>query len=260
MALTLSDLQCLRCGVRASHPVGQIPPNVLSELGWDMPWVYLSTESCIHIFKVHSDLQEFDVLALPAVINRGLLIRETHRPRCLVASYVLEGARYIATMKRAPRCEIWVTTFHRSKPKQTKALLKRGEILRSHKSGAMPTLHYQEREGLQITLYNAPACPKLQIAELRPAESHRVTSLTKLLNHTDSLTSTYFFKFLSGLTRLLISEPLPPGQLDLSRDAHAPARIPAHGHARGHAGARARAGGHGHAGSSHKPGWRPHSG
>src|ERR1700731_3783337 len=98
----------------------------------------------------------------------------------------------------------------------------------------MPTLHYQEREGLQITLYNAPACPKLQIAELRPAESHRVTSLTKLLNHTDSLTSTYFFKFLSELTRLLISEPLPPGQLDLSRDAHAPARILAHGHARGH--------------------------
>jgi hypothetical protein len=133
MAFTLSDLQCLRCKRLASHPIGQIPRNVLSTLGWDMPWVYLSTESCIHIFEKHPDLQEFDVLALPAVINRGLLIREKHRSSCLVASYVHEGTRYIATMKRAATYEIWITTFHRSKPKQTKALLKRGEILRDHK-------------------------------------------------------------------------------------------------------------------------------
>jgi hypothetical protein len=69
-------------------------------------------------------------VALPAVINRGLVIREI---RCLVASYLHEETRYIATMKRAPSCEIWITTFHRSKPKQTKALLKRGEVLRTHK-------------------------------------------------------------------------------------------------------------------------------
>ena len=125
MAFTLSDLQCLRSKGLASHLIGQIPPKVISALGWDMPWVYLSSESCIHIFEEHPDLREFDVLALPAVINRGLLIRETHRPRCLVASYLHEETRYIATMKRASSCEIWITTFHRSKPKQTKALLKK---------------------------------------------------------------------------------------------------------------------------------------
>src|SRR5580704_1667444 len=133
MAFTLSDLQCLRSGRLANHLIGQIPPKVLSALGWNMPWVYLSSESCIHIFEKHHDLQEFDVLALPAVINRGLLIRETDRPRYLVASYLHERTRYIATMKRASSCEIWITTFHRSKPKQTKALLKRGEVLRAHK-------------------------------------------------------------------------------------------------------------------------------
>lgn len=133
MAFTLSDLQGLRRGLLANHAVGELPQRVISALGWDMPWVYLSKESCAHIFKEHPDLKEFDVLALPRVIDRGLLIREIRRPQYLVASCLHEATRYVAVMKRASSREIWVTTFHRTKPKQTKALLRRGYVLRPHK-------------------------------------------------------------------------------------------------------------------------------
>jgi hypothetical protein len=128
MAFTLSDLQRLRRGLLASYPVSQLPQRVLLSLGWDMPWVYLSNESCAHIFREHPDLKEFDVLALPAVIDRGLLVREFRRPQFLVASCLHETKRYIAVMKRAASREIWVTTFHRSRPRQTKALLRRGYV------------------------------------------------------------------------------------------------------------------------------------
>lgn len=133
MAFTLSDVQDLRAGRIASHLIGELPVAVCTILGWEHPWVYLSKESCQHIFEIHSDVTEFDLLALPAVIGGALLIRETHRPACLIASYVHETKRYIATMKRARSLEIWITTFHRSKPKQTSALIKRGTILRTHK-------------------------------------------------------------------------------------------------------------------------------
>ena len=102
-------------------------------LGWDLPWIYLSKESCIHIFEEHPCLQEFELLLLPHAITRGMLIRERDRQNCVVAIYQHVGKRYIAAMKRSRSREIWVTTFHRARYKQTKALLKKGQIVRPHK-------------------------------------------------------------------------------------------------------------------------------
>ena len=133
--LTLEDLLSLLAGqVDRPIEVGQLPDDVITRLGWKLPHVYLSADSLQHIYT-KPDISHFDVLLLPLAISNGLLIHETARPEYVLSSYKRADGhqRYITVMKMAQDgCEIWIKSFHRARVRQTRSLLKRGSILKTH--------------------------------------------------------------------------------------------------------------------------------
>lgn len=107
----------------------------MRQLGWRLPYVYLSTESLRHIFIEHPDITQFDVLHMPLALKVGLLVHQRQRPLCVVASYQPKDdrRRFLMPMKLAHnRCEIWVTSYHSAAKNQTGALLRSGQKLRDH--------------------------------------------------------------------------------------------------------------------------------
>ncbi len=135
MALTLEDLIALQNSERDPVVVGQIPYNVANKLGLRNHNIYLSRTSLEHILQVHADISMIDLLQLPFAVSRGLLVREKAKQNVIVASYLdrESGRRFFSALKIAQAgTEIWVSSFYRSKARQTKRLLSRGEVLKSH--------------------------------------------------------------------------------------------------------------------------------
>jgi hypothetical protein len=135
MALTLEDLIALQNGERDPVVVGQIPYDVAIKLSLRNHNIYLSGNSLEHILQDHSDISLIDLLHLPFAVSRGLLVREKAKQNVIVASYLDHetGRRFISALKIAQAgTEIWVSSFYRSKARQTKRLLSRGEILKTH--------------------------------------------------------------------------------------------------------------------------------
>jgi hypothetical protein len=135
MALTLEDLIALQTGERDPVVVGQIPYDVAGKLGLLNHNIYLSRASLAHILQVHSDISMIDLLHLPFAVSRGLLVRENAKQNVIVASYLdrESGRRSISALKIAQAgTEIWVSSFYRSKIRQTKRVVARGTILRTH--------------------------------------------------------------------------------------------------------------------------------
>ncbi len=72
---------------------------------------------------------------LPLAIQYGLLVSEYKKPNIIMCSYFKHniGKRFIVSMKfAADKTEIWVCSMYRAKQRQTRALLKKGEILKAH--------------------------------------------------------------------------------------------------------------------------------
>ncbi len=135
MALTLSDIHALREKFTDPIVVGELPDSIRVELGLRVPLVHLSAVSLKHINEKHPDVSDFDLLILPFAIQSGLILRETQKKHVLLACYQEPGShrRFIAIMKVTAReCEVWLDSFHRMKTRQTKRLLRRAEILKSH--------------------------------------------------------------------------------------------------------------------------------
>lgn len=135
MIFTLSDIYGLRNGQFSERQVGELPNDVLLKLGWKSPIVYLSGESLKHINDDHSDITDFDVLLLPQMIAGGLLIQENAKPHCLTVCHQGENKRICAVLKMAvsTKFDIWVCSVRPLKPKQTRAMLRRGTMIRPHK-------------------------------------------------------------------------------------------------------------------------------
>jgi hypothetical protein len=97
--------------------------------------VYLSRASLQKNIRKHPDVSMLEYLRLPIVIADGLIVTDRREPNCVVAVYNIPNSkvRYKAIVKcAAGGYDLWVTTFHRLKPRQTKALLKGGQILKTH--------------------------------------------------------------------------------------------------------------------------------
>lgn len=136
MWLTLERLAYLDAGGIDCIEVGQIPYSVRQALGWRSTIVYLSRDSLAHIRQRHPDLSDLDLLLISPAIETGLLIREAGKPY-LLACYQHpedEKQRFKANIKAAlGETDLWLHSFHRTHPRQTRALLKRGHKLRDHK-------------------------------------------------------------------------------------------------------------------------------
>ena len=135
MALTLEDLQDLIAGERDPIVVGQIPFNIASGLSLRNHNVYLSANSLRHVLEEHPDISLIDLLHLPFAISKGMLARERAKPNIVVASYLdgETGKRFISVIKIVQSgTEVWISSFYRSKERQTKRILSRGEILKTH--------------------------------------------------------------------------------------------------------------------------------
>jgi hypothetical protein len=136
MDLTLERIGELGRGEIDCIEIGQLPQHVAKALGLKNPLVYLSRDSLGHIRQEHPDLTDVELLLASRAIATGLLIREKNKPYLLACFQHPEDAnrRYKANMKiAAGNADMWLTTFHRTHPRQTRALLQRGEILRKHK-------------------------------------------------------------------------------------------------------------------------------
>ena len=135
MALTLEDLMALQNGERDPVVVGQIPYDVAIKISLRNHNIYLSGNSLQHILHAHSDISMIDLLHLPFAVSRGLLVREKAKQNVIIASYLDRetGRRFISALKIAQAgTEIWVSSFYRSKIRQTKRVVARGEILKNH--------------------------------------------------------------------------------------------------------------------------------
>ena len=117
--------------------MSDVPPEVADYLGTPLRMVNLARSALAKINREHPDIDDFAFLELPHLIRHGLWISENNRPLCAVAS--CEGAfstfRYKVAIKRARSGpDLWLSTFHRARPRATKSFLRRGAVLRPFKS------------------------------------------------------------------------------------------------------------------------------
>ncbi len=104
-------------------------------MGLRVPLVYLSKESLAHINRRHPDITDYDLIVVPFVLKHGLILREVRRKNVYLASHVGTYCpkRMGITMKVAqPDREVYLETFHRVSYRQTRAWLKRCEIIKTH--------------------------------------------------------------------------------------------------------------------------------
>ncbi len=115
--------------------VGRLPIEVAQHISASLRNVYLSNYSLVHIMQDHPDVTFMDLLIITPMLADGLWIAE-RKPNMACVSYVHPetGIRYIGAVKcAAGGFEVYLSTFHRSRKRQTTSLLKRGPILQSHK-------------------------------------------------------------------------------------------------------------------------------
>ena len=134
MPLELSRLQALRFGpyLTTVH-VGDIPEIVASDMGTAFRAVNLSRETYEKIVGKHKYLTDYDLLQLPYILQHGLWIAEQDEIdfRVVCSSVPLNDRRYKALVKKATTGpEIWLRAFHWLKPRATRAILRRGRIVR----------------------------------------------------------------------------------------------------------------------------------
>jgi hypothetical protein len=137
MGIVITDLDKLARGHLDHLVVGELPYDVVRRLGWPGQIVYLSRVSYDHIRQTHPDVTRTDLTMASLALSNGLLIHDANRPTHISICYQHPEkveVRYIMAVKRASKGpDIWMTTFHRSKRRQTISALRRGTVLRKHK-------------------------------------------------------------------------------------------------------------------------------
>jgi len=96
--------------------------------------VLLSRETIVKQETRHPDIGFDDYRLIPYAIRFGLVLHEATRPRHLMFVFDDPWGRRDRVMVRSTTNgnEIFVTSCHRTKQRQTKALLARGRSLRRH--------------------------------------------------------------------------------------------------------------------------------
>ncbi len=137
--MNLADLRDLLYGERIMPlVVGIIFENHISAaIGVRTHEVLLSKDTVLKQHERHPDLEAEHYTILPFIIRHGLVIHEKKGRRSLAICYepapLYPGGRFMVALKSPVHGrEIFVTSLHRTKPRQTQALLKRGNILRNH--------------------------------------------------------------------------------------------------------------------------------
>lgn len=115
-------------------PVGRVINQARHHLSQKTSTVLLSTDTTRHILTKHGDhMEPSSLLILPEALKSGLWIADRERACRVTFVEPKTGIRFIAALKATKnRQEVYVGTFHRAAKGQTKALLKRGNILRAH--------------------------------------------------------------------------------------------------------------------------------
>lgn len=131
------DVLRLLGGSLETATVGRLQHNIASYFNAHTIVVKIGRRELLHIRERHPDIFPDDILHLETAVHRGLLLQEDHRPNHLSCCYqhpINEGHRFIAGLKFAAGYhELWVSTFHRAKTRQTKRIIERSRaIIRTH--------------------------------------------------------------------------------------------------------------------------------
>lgn len=134
---TLDDIGRLERKEIPHIVVGILEPYVALSIGAIYTReVWLSLVSYQHIREGHPDIPGNELTFIPEALTRGLVIFESNREHWASICYqsAAEGRRFTLAIKAAHNGkEIFLRSVHRMRERQTKALLKRGYILRKHK-------------------------------------------------------------------------------------------------------------------------------
>lgn len=134
MTLELSRLSVLRRGWTNTEVVGPLHQKGVAYLKSKINVVSLSRERLVHIDQ-HGGFTDFEIITIPFGLESGLFIADDKKHNHLIISYLYpdNDTRYKAVIKSANHgSELWVCTFHRMRPRQTKNLLVRGSIIKKH--------------------------------------------------------------------------------------------------------------------------------
>jgi hypothetical protein len=134
--MNLDNLIKVRRGELYFTKVATLPKCVADAFSARFTDVCLSKRQMGHILQNHPDVKLEDFLKLPVMLHDGLLVAEKNRPNTFVSLYQdANGARWKASVKITENGhEVWLSTMHRTKPKQTKAILRRTEtIIQTHR-------------------------------------------------------------------------------------------------------------------------------
>lgn len=135
MSLTLEDIRALENRWRDPVVVGDLPYEVCELLQLGTTAVYLSLVSLLHIRDEHPDMDDITLLRLPFALRNGLIVQETKKSNHLLCCYQPSETekRFIAALKIAkPAREVYVSSFYRGRERQTRSILKRGKVLKTH--------------------------------------------------------------------------------------------------------------------------------
>lgn len=135
MSIELSRVHALRQGWVSALAVGPLHKAGADYLKSTAGEVWISRERLLHIDNQHDGLSDFEIISMSFGLMNGLFVADEKRPNCLIISYVLpnQSRRYkIAIKSAAQGRELWVSTFHRTRPRQTRTLLTRGRVIKPH--------------------------------------------------------------------------------------------------------------------------------
>lgn len=127
--LSRRNLQLIRvCDVDAA---------IALAIGAETREVLLSRFTIVKQIDRHPDIRTEQYALLGAAIVRGMAVRDRDKPHTAQICFqhpTDERRRYRLFIKRtADRRRIFVDSFHRTSPGQTKAVLKRGILIRPHR-------------------------------------------------------------------------------------------------------------------------------
>ena len=134
MTLELSQVFRLRRG-NHDEAVGPLADEGVAYLRSSTSIVRVCGERVRHFDDRQRSLTDFEIITMSYGLAHGLFIADDDNTHCLLVNYCYPdtGVRYKIAVKVANNyTELWVSTFHRLKPRQTIPLLKRGRIIRTH--------------------------------------------------------------------------------------------------------------------------------
>ena len=106
-------------------------PRVSGFVGGSTRPVLLSWDTVVKQKARHPDIGFEEYRIIPEVVRFGMVAQERSRELIFCYNHP-DGRRFRLTIKATFSGEVFVTSFHRTKPHQTKAILARASLVRKH--------------------------------------------------------------------------------------------------------------------------------